>query len=117
MKQTGDRTTERTLDRLLVGGYNGTARLASPGLRTFIDPSSDHSCNAGDLAMLPVALQRVRALWPSAAIIVQTLDPPVVQSLDAAAATLDPYGARGWSADAFLAARALPPTRGVNLAL
>jgi polysaccharide pyruvyl transferase WcaK-like protein len=117
MKQTGDRTTEQTLGRLLVGGYSGTARLASPGLRIFIDPSSYQSSNAGDLAMLTVALQRVRALWPSAAITVQTLDPPVVQGLDPAAATLDPFGSRGWSADAFLVARAVPPTRGVNLAL
>jgi colanic acid/amylovoran biosynthesis protein len=117
MKQTGDRTTEQTLGRLLVGGYSGTARLASPGLRVFIDPSSYHSCNAGDLAMLTVALQRVRALWPSAAIVVHTLDPPVLQSLDPAAATLDPFGARGWSADALLAARAVPSARGVSLAL
>ena len=117
MKQTRDRTSEQTLGRLLVGGYDGTARLASPGLRIFVDPSSYHSCNAGDLAMLTVALQRLRALWPSAAIVVHTLDPPVVQSLDPAAITLDPFGARGWSVDAVLAARALPPTRSVGLAL
>jgi colanic acid/amylovoran biosynthesis protein len=112
-----DRTAEQTLQRLLRSADASAAPRTTRGLRIFVDPSAYHSDDAGDLAMLTVALQRLRMLWPSASILVQTLDQSCIQALDPAAGSIDPFGARGWSADAFLAARSTRRPRSVAVAL
>lgn len=112
-----DRGGEHTLHRLLRGAQPGVAPRAARGLRIFVDPSTYQREHAGDVAMLTVALHRLRSLWPNASILVQTLDHRCVQALDPAAGTLDPSGARGWSADAFLAARSARRPRSTALVL
>src|SRR4051794_15635409 len=59
-----------------------------------LDPGSYDCLNLGDLAMLQVAIQRWRALWPSASIAVLTNAPDALLAL---APTSIPVSARGRS--------------------
>jgi polysaccharide pyruvyl transferase WcaK-like protein len=59
-----------------------------------LDPASYDCLNLGDLAMLQVAIQRWRALWPSASIAVLTNAPDALLSI---APTAIPVSARGRS--------------------
>lgn len=76
-------------------------------MRIFVEPSSYHRHNRGDAMMLEVALERLRSFWPDASVTVHTSDAGGLT-----AATLDPSGSHGWSADAFLGLpRLLRPLR------
>ena len=76
-------------------------------VRVLIDPSAYWNRNIGDMAMLQVALARLRSFWPQAVIEVMTLDPRFLQRLDPEIRSLDPYGSLGWSADAVLVGRSV----------
>jgi polysaccharide pyruvyl transferase WcaK-like protein len=93
-----DSDTIMTLDHL------GCTRRADGGssLRVLIDPSGYLCRNIGDTAMLQVALSRVRAYWPRAAIQLHSLDSESVRVLEPRLEVLNPSGALAWSAVATL---------------
>jgi colanic acid/amylovoran biosynthesis protein len=66
-------------------------------MRIFIEPSGYSFTNAGDAAMLAVALERLRAQWPDAEITVHTTDADALRAVDAAAIPLHPSASRAWS--------------------
>jgi colanic acid/amylovoran biosynthesis protein len=67
-------------------------------VRIVIESSAYRLRNIGDVAMIQVALRRVRSFWPDAAITMHCLDAAALRQLDCAASALDPFGARVWSA-------------------
>jgi len=86
-------------------------------VRILIDPSAYWHRNIGDMAMLEVALARLRAYWPHAAIDIITLDSETMSAVDPDMRPVSPYGAMGWNADAVLVRDATPlsPGRGYVL--
>jgi len=66
-------------------------------VRIVIEPGSYDSANLGDTAMLAVALERLRRLWPDAEVIVHAVDGEALSAVDAKARLLDPYGSIAWS--------------------
>jgi polysaccharide pyruvyl transferase WcaK-like protein len=73
--------------------------------RIFIDPSGYDGLNLGDGIMLEVAIQRLRALWPRASLVVQCLDPEPFIALDASIEPLDAHGSLAWCAEVSLLGR------------
>lgn len=61
-------------------------------MRILIEPSSSHCLNAGDVAMLQVAYQRLRARWPQATIAILTSAPEALASYCPGAEPLDVAG-------------------------
>lgn len=85
-------------------------------MRILIDPSAYLHRNIGDMAMLEVALARLRACWPQAVIDIMTLDAEGMWAVDPDLRPVDPYGALGWSADtAFVGSASVSPSRGYVL--
>jgi colanic acid/amylovoran biosynthesis protein len=62
-----------------------------------IEPGSHTGANIGDVAMLAVALERLRRGWPGAAVQVQGVNGASLAAIDAEAQLLDPYGSVAWS--------------------
>ena len=65
-------------------------------VRIFIDPSGYRWRNHGDAMMLEVALARIRAFWPAAAVTVHNLEQEPLLALDPAVEPLDPSAAVAW---------------------
>ncbi|MBV9494159.1 MAG: polysaccharide pyruvyl transferase family protein [Acidobacteria bacterium] len=68
-------------------------------MRVFVEPSGYRDRNAGDAAMLAVALRRLRERWPEAAITIHTQEPAAIARLDPQATPLAPDGSLGWNAE------------------
>lgn len=68
-------------------------------VRVFVEPSGYRDRNAGDAAMLAVALRRLRERWPEAAITIHTQEPAAIARLDPQVHPLDPDGSLGWNAE------------------
>lgn len=66
-------------------------------MRIVVEPSGYRAANLGDWAMLAVALSRVRAAAPDAAVRVHGFDAAPLAALDPDATLLDPYGSIAWS--------------------
>src|SRR5215510_10452377 len=86
--------------RSIAGGVHGAHGL--PPLRIVIDPSGYTSRNIGDTAMLAMALDRVRSLWPDARVQVLFLERGFVETREPPAEFLDAWGSYGWNADGAL---------------
>ncbi|HEX6534326.1 MAG TPA: polysaccharide pyruvyl transferase family protein [Gemmatimonadaceae bacterium] len=70
-------------------------------MRVIVDPGTMDCLNLGDLAMLQVALARVRAAWPGAEIGVFTRDPAALAASCPGVAPLDDDTRRSWFATRF----------------
>lgn len=71
-------------------------------MRILIEPSSYHCRNAGDMAMLQVAVTRLRAFWPAACIQVITEEPAALSAACPDVQPLSPHGKRIWFQDRYL---------------
>jgi colanic acid/amylovoran biosynthesis protein len=58
----------RRLDSRAAGDVGDAAICSAAVMRILIDSGSYHALNVGDIAMLQSAVERLRTLWPSAAI-------------------------------------------------
>ena len=86
-------------------GASTRRRLPGDPLRLLIEPSDYVLRNVGDMAMMQIAIERVAALWPDAAIQVLTDDPQRLKSLCPSATPLSSEGRQLWLADDFLPSR------------
>jgi polysaccharide pyruvyl transferase WcaK-like protein len=66
-------------------------------VNVLIEPGSYTGSNIGDVAMLAVALQRLRRGWPGVEVKVQGVNRDSLAAIDAEAQLLDPYGSVAWS--------------------
>jgi polysaccharide pyruvyl transferase WcaK-like protein len=67
--------------------------------RILVEPNAHHLLNLGDVAMLEIAVERLAALWPRAAISVITEDPALLARHCPGARPLDAGGRRLWFED------------------
>jgi colanic acid/amylovoran biosynthesis protein len=77
-------------------------------VRIFIDPGGYILWNIGDAAMLEMAFERLRAMWPGEPVTIHTFDPDTIRRFDPTATTLDPSGARAWSVSPSILRRRAP---------
>lgn len=77
------------------------SRGVAERMRVVVDPGTMDCLNLGDLAMLQVALARVRAAWPSAEIGVFTRDPAALAASCPGVTPLDDEARLGWFAARF----------------
>jgi polysaccharide pyruvyl transferase WcaK-like protein len=108
-----DRIKRRIYDFVLSGivigvsavvgrGASARRRLPNGPVRLLIEPSDYVLRNVGDIAMMQIAIKRLVALWPDAAIQVLTADPRGLKSLCPGATPLSGEGRQLWLTDDFL---------------
>jgi polysaccharide pyruvyl transferase WcaK-like protein len=86
-----------------VVGRGASARRRSDGpVRLLVEPSDYLLRNVGDMAMMQIAIERLAALWPDAAIQVLTDDPQTLRKFCPRALPLSSEGRQLWLADHFL---------------
>jgi polysaccharide pyruvyl transferase WcaK-like protein len=111
-----DRIQRRICDLLLSGiaitvsvvvrrGPSARRRLSNGPLHLLVEPSDYVLRNVGDMAMMQIAIERLNALWPDAAIHVLTDDPQRLKILCPGASPLSSEGRQLWLADDFLPRR------------
>src|ERR1700733_2477511 len=83
-----------------VVGRGASARRRSDGpVRLLVEPSDYLLRNVGDMAMMQIAIERLAALWPDAAIQVLTDDPQTLRKLCPRALPLSSEGRQLWLGD------------------
>jgi colanic acid/amylovoran biosynthesis protein len=80
-------------------------------LRILVDPGGYRCRNIGDMAMLEVALARLRKFWPDASIDIISLDPGGVLRIDPEIHPVDANGLLGWNADAVVLGKSAEPSK------
>ena len=75
------------------------AAFESPRMRVFVDPGTYGMSNLGDIAMLQIAIRRLRSLWPNAVFSVMTENPAVLDKYCPGVLPVPVSGLREWLVD------------------